>query len=142
MTERDPFKTVINESGEIVKGGCVVVGEDGRYLLVRYPGGDIWSLPKGHTEPGESIEESAKREAEEETGYEVQIVRDLPEFTYLDGNTGWPIRLHLWLARAVGDGGGAADEEFGWFSYDEMLERVFPNTAAYLEENKSRLVIK
>ena len=38
------------------------------FLLVRTKGGDKWTFPKGHVEPGERQWESAAREAREEAG--------------------------------------------------------------------------
>jgi ADP-ribose pyrophosphatase YjhB (NUDIX family) len=39
-----------------------------RYLLLRKRGKDVWELPKGRAEPGESPEQAARREVLEETG--------------------------------------------------------------------------
>ena len=47
-------------------GGIVV--RDGSVLLVHRPKYDDWSFPKGKLEEGESWEEGAVREVEEETG--------------------------------------------------------------------------
>jgi 8-oxo-dGTP diphosphatase len=41
---------------------------DGRVLVVHRPGHDDWSFPKGKLEAGETWEEAAVREVEEETG--------------------------------------------------------------------------
>jgi ADP-ribose pyrophosphatase YjhB (NUDIX family) len=52
-------------------GVGVLVIENGRALLVKRrnpPSANMWSLPGGHLEPGESILEAAERELEEETG--------------------------------------------------------------------------
>ncbi len=48
--------------------GGVVVDDAGRVLLVHRPRYDDWSLPKGKLEEGESWEDAAVREVEEETG--------------------------------------------------------------------------
>jgi 8-oxo-dGTP pyrophosphatase MutT (NUDIX family) len=47
--------------------GGVIVNAAGMICVVAQPHGS-WSLPKGHVEPGESYEEAAVREIEEETG--------------------------------------------------------------------------
>ena len=57
-------------------GGVVV--RDGRVLLVHRPRYDDWSLPKGKLDPGESFEEAALREVEEETGLRCRLGRELP----------------------------------------------------------------
>ena len=40
------------------------------------------SLPKGHQEPGESLQQTAIREVLEETGFRAKPVEYLGEFTY------------------------------------------------------------
>lgn len=46
--------------------GGIVVAPHGEVVMIRRSG--HWDLPKGHIEPGESAEECAVREIEEETG--------------------------------------------------------------------------
>ncbi len=56
-------------------GGAVI--DDRGYCLLIYRNGR-WDLPKGHLEPGETIEECAMREVEEETGVRPEeLVRPL-----------------------------------------------------------------
>ena len=45
-----------------------LVGAEKEYLIVYQQGSKCWSLPKGHMEAGETEEETALRELEEETG--------------------------------------------------------------------------
>ena len=50
-----------------------MVVRDGRVLLVHRPGHDDWSFPKGKLEAGESWEEAALREVEEETSLRCEL---------------------------------------------------------------------
>lgn len=52
---------------DTTSAGGVVVGPGGGILVVSQRG-THWSLPKGHVEPGESLEEAARREIAEESG--------------------------------------------------------------------------
>lgn len=56
-----------------------ILVEDGRILLVKQVVSDerVWSLPGGRVERGETIEDSMRREMEEETGLTTRIVRFL-----------------------------------------------------------------
>jgi len=57
-------------------GGVVFRRKDSRiyYLLVKHNPAGHWSLPKGHEEPGETEQQTAKREILEETGLEVDFI--------------------------------------------------------------------
>ena len=60
---------------QVNAGGGLVSNRRGDYLLIRR--NDLWDLPKGHQEAGETIQTCALREVEEETGVEGLILRDL-----------------------------------------------------------------
>jgi len=72
----------------IFPGACVaVIDEDDRLLLNLRTDNGYWGLPGGYMEPGESLEETARREVLEETGLCVDEVKLLdifsgPEFFY------------------------------------------------------------
>ncbi|MCK4316482.1 MAG: NUDIX domain-containing protein, partial [Anaerolineae bacterium] len=59
----------------IAAGGVVV--HDGRVLVLRRLNQGEVRLPKGHVEPGESVQEAALRETREESGYAVVFKADL-----------------------------------------------------------------
>jgi 8-oxo-dGTP pyrophosphatase MutT (NUDIX family) len=64
---------------ETSSGGVVYRrGEDFEFLLIRDPY-DNWGLPKGHIEGGETPQQAALREVEEETGLrDLELVAQLP----------------------------------------------------------------
>jgi 8-oxo-dGTP diphosphatase len=59
-----------------------VVRRDGLVAVVHRPKYDDWSLPKGKLDPGETFEDAALREVEEETGLRCTLVRELPTVSY------------------------------------------------------------
>lgn len=67
-------------------GGVILRDHDGttEILLVHRPKYDDWTIPKGKLEPGESDEDAARREVEEETGYRCRLGAPLPGVDYLD----------------------------------------------------------
>jgi len=52
---------------------AVVTDEDGRILLVHKTDNDLWALPGGGMDLGESIVDAAVRETKEETGIDVEV---------------------------------------------------------------------
>src|SRR3954453_7449849 len=52
----------------LVAAGVVVQAPDGKVLLQRRTDDSLWGLPGGALEPGESLEDAARRELLEETG--------------------------------------------------------------------------
>ncbi len=70
-------------------------------LVVHRPSYDDWSFPKGKVEPGESDEDCAVREVEEETGLVCALGRELPATDYVDGK-GRPKRVRYWQMTVVG----------------------------------------
>lgn len=89
LDDRDPGDTFIHEVGENAVAAALketfkmapaaggVVVKDGQFVaIVRH---DIPDLPKGHIEKGESPEQAALREVEEETNIgKLRIVKELP----------------------------------------------------------------
>jgi ADP-ribose pyrophosphatase YjhB (NUDIX family) len=71
----DAYETICQrfEAGTLGGAGCWTTDGNGRALLVRHEGETAWSDPGGKQEPGESLEEAARRETREEAGVEVEI---------------------------------------------------------------------
>ncbi len=62
--------------------GGVLVDPRGRVLLIKRAGEDVWCLPKGTVEPGETLERTAVREIEEETGLRARLGPAVRTFSY------------------------------------------------------------
>jgi len=58
----------------IPAASAVVADPDGRILLARRRDNELWTIPGGAMEPGETIAQTAMREVKEETGIEVVVV--------------------------------------------------------------------
>ena len=65
-------------------------------LLVHRQEYDDWTFPKGKLERGETEEQCALREVEEETGLRCTLGRELDSTTYRDGK-GREKRVRYWL---------------------------------------------
>ncbi len=59
---------------------CILILDD-KALLIQRRDIPVWVLPGGGIDPGESPEEAACREMEEETGLKVEIIRKIAEYT-------------------------------------------------------------
>ncbi len=78
--EKKLLKFFLKKAPNVIAGGGKVYNRDGKILFIFRNG--KWDLPKGKAEKKESIEETAIREVEEETGVEgLKIVKPL-ETTY------------------------------------------------------------
>jgi 8-oxo-dGTP diphosphatase len=110
-------------TARVEAAGGVVLGPDGRVALVHRPRYDDWSLPKGKLDPGESFDEAAVREVEEETGLRARLVRELPSVEYHD-NKGRPKRVRYWVMEVEEDPGFVANDEVDelrWVEPEEAL---------------------
>lgn len=83
-------------------GGLVVRERNGEaeIAVVHRPRYDDWSLPKGKLEPGESFEQGALREIEEETGLRCELGAELSPVRYRDRKGRRKI-VRYWLMRPL-----------------------------------------
>ncbi len=88
---------------EVVAAGGVVERDDERLLMIHRNG--RWDLPKGHWEAGETIEECAVREVEEESGVGNitlgEKICDTLHSYYMKGR--WELKCTEWYAMTSDD---------------------------------------
>jgi 8-oxo-dGTP pyrophosphatase MutT (NUDIX family) len=99
--------------GPVLAAGGVVWRRDAEghleVVLVHRPRYDDWSLPKGKVDPGETDEDAALREVEEETTVRANLGPELPTTLYLD-RSGKQKRVRYW-AMTVREGEPAGANE-------------------------------
>jgi 8-oxo-dGTP pyrophosphatase MutT (NUDIX family) len=108
-------------SEQVEAAGGVVV-RDGQVLLVHRPRYDDWTFPKGKLDPGESFEEAALREVEEETGIRCRLRRELPATRY--EVRGRPKVVRYWLMEPESETAfvpGDETDELRWLPPREAL---------------------
>jgi 8-oxo-dGTP pyrophosphatase MutT (NUDIX family) len=103
-------------------GGLVV--RDGQVLLVHRPKYDDWTFPKGKAEDGETDEECALREVEEEAGLRCELVAPAGKTEYVDSK-GRPKRVRWGVMRPL-------DGEFRQNDEVDEVQWASPADAALL----------
>ena len=73
---------------------------DTEVLVVHRPKYDDWSLPKGKLDEGETHEDAARREVEEETGLQVRLDHEVGKTSYHD-RYGRPKAVRYWAMTPV-----------------------------------------
>jgi 8-oxo-dGTP pyrophosphatase MutT (NUDIX family) len=112
-------------------GGLVLQRERNGYsgLIIGRSTPRIWSLPKGHIEPNETIENAALREVKEETGIEATIIVKLSDIRYwfYANKLKHSKIVHFYLMRYVAGSPtpqiGEVDEAL-WAKLDELPEML------------------
>ena len=115
-------------------GGVVV--RDGLVAMVHRPKYDDWSLPKGKLDPGETWEQAALREVEEETGLRCTLAEPLESTRYTDPN-GRPKEVRYWRMAVAADTGFEAGGEV-----DELRWVALAEAEALLTHSHDRALVR
>jgi 8-oxo-dGTP pyrophosphatase MutT (NUDIX family) len=89
----------------------------------------MWALPKGTPESGETLEQVAVREVQEETGLEVRLIAYIGNISYsfIHDKIRFQKQVRHFLFEAIGGDTSLHDAEYDrveWFSIPEALRRL------------------
>ena len=124
-------------------GVGVFVVHEGQILLVRrtmHPEIGKWSIPAGFIDHGEDPQETAVREAFEETNLRVAIEGLIDVYLNPPEQDGASLFI-MYRARLLGGNLQAGDDAdaAAFFAPDDLPEIAFPSTQAAIEQLKAKL---
>ena len=133
---------VFRQSGELIETLLCARARPG------YQGEDApltWRLPKGTPEHGETVEQTAQREVQEETGVRVNVLAPITSIRYFfvghDDGIRYDKTVYFYLMEPLGGSTSDHDAEFDvveWCSYEEALELLeYDNERSVLEAARS-----
>ena len=115
------------------------------YLLLHYKGGH-YDFPKGHVGQGESEEQTARREIEEETGITslefVPLFRERVSYSFYRSGELVPKHVVFFLAKTGEKEVRLSQEHMGfeWLDFEEAKKRVtYGNAKKLLEKAEAHL---
>ncbi len=92
-----PARPILAASIAVFRAGRVLIA-----TRTKSPGAGVWSLPGGLVEAGETIEEAALRELQEEVGVQARIVGFNRHVQRIDRDEQGRVRHHFVVASFVG----------------------------------------
>ena len=128
-----------------LKAGTILVNLENKKIGLIYRKDKIgYEFPKGHLEEGETLEECAIRETEEETLRKNHIVEELETVNYVTSK-GEDVELHFYIA--IDDGETDKNiveedkEENIWVEIDEVEDKLtFDNLKTVWNNSKEKII--
>ena len=151
-----PWTAESSPNVKVVSAGGLVFRQSGNLietlLCARarpgYQGDDApltWRLPKGTPEHGETVEQTAQREVQEETGVRVNVLAPITSIRYFfvghDDGVRYDKTVYFYLMEPLGGSTSDHDTEFDvveWCDYEQALELLeYDNERSVLEAARS-----
>ena len=139
----------LESMGGVVARAC---GDDVEIVVCGFdsqPGHVVWGLPKGTPEKGETREQTALREVNEETGLQVSIEEFVNSIEYSferygDGAACHKV-VHFYLMSSNGGDVALHDHEFDyvrWFPASEAMETLTYDNEVQVVKNALHIISK
>ncbi|HEY3140271.1 MAG TPA: NUDIX hydrolase [Acidimicrobiales bacterium] len=125
-------------SDDVVRAAGGVVWRPGLHgpievVLVHRPAYDDWTLPKGKQDPGETDEQTARREVEEETGLRCRLGPELASTEYVDAK-GRPKVVRYWAMTVKRESERPPDDEIDEWRW--VPEATAENLLSYTRDRR------
>ncbi len=119
------MKTSSNLSNPFPTADLIIEYNRGIVLIKRKNPPEGWALPGGFVEYGESLEAAAVREAKEETGLDVELLRQFHAYSDPKRDPRHHTITIVFIATAKGKASAGDDaKEIGVFSKDTLPEQI------------------
>lgn len=130
-------------------GGIVVKEEDSgtRVMVTQHSKHLGWDFPKGHIEAGETSEQAAIREVEEETGVIAKVIEKIDESKYFYSDEEGKVfkTVVFYLMKYVGEGKATTPEEVSglvWLDPGEVEAKLSFKGSQEIWEKAEKLIVK
>lgn len=128
MSDKLPVEKAVSAGGVVYRFN----NNEVNILLCGRKEGNIWGLPKGTPDPGETLEQTASREVTEETGLKGELQDKIGEIHYWFTREGirYSKTVHFYLFSPAGGAIEKHDPEFDfvvWFPWEEALKKLTYN---------------
>ena len=125
-------------------GGVVLRRAENHLEVLLVGSAETWGLPKGTPSDGEERRETARREVQEETGLEVEVLEPVGDIRYWFMAGGRRVRktVYYFLMREIGGDISRHEwehERIAWFPLEEALRVMsYPNEAEMVRQASER----
>lgn len=128
----------IEQAGAIIGGRRR--GEPATLLVTGKQNPHHWIFPKGHVERGESLDQTALREAEEEAGVRSTLLGPAGALSFVD--RGLIIRVHYFVVLTPDAGSPERGRRMRWFSLGAALQHLTFDDSKTLLQKAWPLIVK
>ena len=133
----------------LVAAGVIIVDDKGRVLLQQRTDNNKWGILGGGIEPGETVEEAAKREVYEESGLIVENIQlfniysgEEQHYTYPNGDEVYCINIVFITKNFQGDirVDDAESRELKFFDIDNLPDDITPLCVPIMRDLKKYIL--